>query len=208
MAIGRNYADHARELGNTAPKEPIIFLKPPSSFVQMPGSIELPPGAVVHHEVELAVIMGKPGRKIDRKNAMNHVAGYALALDMTARNWQQQASKDGLPWSLAKGCDTFTPISDFIAREKVQNPHEVQLWCSVDGKMRQNGNTCDMVFDIPTLIEAASRLMRFEEGDVLLTGTPAGVGPLQDGQRIECGMRLGNQTKDLVTMSFHAKSQT
>ncbi|KAG6836789.1 hypothetical protein H0H93_003210 [Arthromyces matolae] len=110
VAIGRNYAAHAKELNNPTPKEPFFFLKPTTSYVESGGRVEIPRGIIAHHEVELGLVIGKGGRNISEANATSHVAGYTLAVDMTARNLQDKVKKAGLPWSAAKGFDTFTPI--------------------------------------------------------------------------------------------------
>ncbi|SAM00058.1 hypothetical protein [Absidia glauca] len=128
IAIGRNYSEHAKELGNAVPTAPFYFLKPTSSYLANNGTIEIPQGCQVHHEIELAVVIGKSGRDIKKADAMAYVAGYALAIDLTARNVQNEAKKKGMPWTIAKGFDTFTPISDFISKETIPDPSDVNLW--------------------------------------------------------------------------------
>ncbi|KAI9993994.1 hypothetical protein PInf_016524 [Phytophthora infestans] len=127
------------------------------------------------NEVELGVVIGKGGKDIAESTSMDHIAGYALAIDMTARNLQAKAKKAGLPWAHAKGLDTFTPISDFIPKSAVPSPHDLNLWLKVGDELRQNGYTGDMVHNIPFLISYVSRIMTLEEGDLLITGTPEGV---------------------------------
>lgn len=146
VAIGRNFADHAKELGNAVPKSPFFFLKPTSSFIGAGESIEIPMGCEVHHEVELGVVIGKDGRDIAAKDAHKYIAGYTLALDMTARNLQEAAKKSGLPWSAAKGYDTFTPVGEFIPKEKIPDTDNVDLSLKIDGITKQEGNTRDMIF--------------------------------------------------------------
>ncbi|TPX36144.1 hypothetical protein SmJEL517_g01627 [Synchytrium microbalum] len=184
VAIGRNYAEHAKELGNQVPTAPFYFLKPTSSYLSDGESIEIPKGQIVHHELELGVVVGKGGRDIASANAMSHVAGYVLALDMTCRSLQDEAKKQARPWSMSKGFDTFTPIGSFIPKDKVKDPHALKLWLKVDDKMRQNGTTADMIFKIPALIEYVSASMTLEEGDLILTGTPSGVGPVKPGEKL------------------------
>lgn len=165
-------------------------------FVQLPiGSQE------IHHEVELGVVIGLAGRDIEESDAMKHVGGYVLALDMTDRVKQDEAKKKGLSWLLAKGFDTSCPVSSLIAKESIANPHEVSLWLKVNGQIRQQGNTKDMMFSIPHLISWLSRHMSLSEGDLILTGTPSGVGPVRHGDTIECGLN------DLVTMTFSVASR-
>ncbi|KAL3689609.1 hypothetical protein R1sor_015918 [Riccia sorocarpa] len=202
VAVGRNYAAHAKELGNAVPKEPMIFLKPTSSYVFQGGAIEIPPPLTsLHHEVELGVVIGKQGRDIFEDEAMDHVSGYALALDMTARDIQSVAKAKGHPWTVAKGYDTFTPISDFISKEDVPSTDDLELWCEVDGVMKQKGSTKDMIFSIPTLISFISKIMTLNEGDVILTGTPSGVGPVSAGQHVKAGIT------GLVEISFPVKTR-
>ncbi|KAI5120464.1 hypothetical protein M0805_006484 [Coniferiporia weirii] len=187
VAIGRNYVEHVKELNNTVPKEPFFFLKPTTSYLPSGGKIEIPLGVVAHHEVELGVVIGKGGRDIPASQADAHVAGYALAIDMTARNMQEAVKKKGLPWSAAKGFDSFTPIGPFIPRSSVPDPHNLKLWLKVNGAFKQNGTTSDMIFPIPKLIEHISSIMALEElqeGDLILTGTPSGVGPIVPGDEV------------------------
>ncbi|KAJ0405986.1 hypothetical protein ATCC90586_000802 [Pythium insidiosum] len=140
VAIGKNYEAHAREMGAaSAPKDPVIFLKPTSSYVQNGGAVLLPPGiGAVHHEVELGVVIGKGGRDIPERSSMDHVAGYVLAIDMTARDLQDKAKRAGLPWTQAKGFDTFTPVSDFIPKSAVRDPHDLTIWLKVGDALRQH----------------------------------------------------------------------
>lgn len=196
-SIGRNFADHAKELNNAVPTEPFFFLKPTSSYIGNGDSIEVPKGVVAHHEVELAVVIGKHARDISARDADTHIGGYgtsrmltALAIDMTARNMQDKAKKSGLPWSAAKGLDTFTPVSSLIEKSAIPDPHNVDLWLKVDGAIRQQGNTQDMIFSIPELMAYTSSIMTLEPGDVLLTGTPKGVSALQPGQSVCAGLQL------------------
>ncbi|KAJ1933231.1 hypothetical protein EC988_009189, partial [Linderina pennispora] len=153
VAIGRNFSEHAKELGNAVPAKPFFFLKPTSSYVTSPGTIEIPAGCTVHHEVELGVVIGKSGRDIPAALASEHIAGYALALDLTARNVQDEAKKKGLPWSAAKGYDTFTPVGEFIPTSQIRDPQNVRLWIEVAGQIRQDGVTDAMIFQIPQLVE-------------------------------------------------------
>ncbi|KZV60492.1 hypothetical protein PENSPDRAFT_593993 [Peniophora sp. CONT] len=188
VAIGRNYADHVSELNNKVPKEPFFFLKPTSSYVPNNGYIEIPKGVIAHHEVELGLVIGKRGRDISQANAMDYIAGYTLANDVTARNMQNDVKSKGLPWSAAKGFDTFTPIGDFIPKDKVADPQNLHLWIKINGQFKQRGATNEMIFPIPRLIEHISSIMTLEEGDLVLTGTPSGVGPFAPGDDITCGL--------------------
>jgi len=200
VGVGRNYRDHALELGNAVPKEPLLFMKPPSAYIVEGASIKIPKGCdSLHHEIELGVVIGSKGTNITESEAMNHVAGYALALDMTNRTFQNTAKKQGLPWDLAKGFDTSCPVSAFVPKALIPNPQNVDLWCKVNGELKQNGNTKDMIFSIPFLISYISQYFTLEPNDVILTGTPAGVGPVGPGDRIEGGL------SDIVSISFQVQ---
>eukprot|EP01088_Endostelium_zonatum_P020361 TRINITY_DN746_c0_g1_i1.p1 TRINITY_DN746_c0_g1~~TRINITY_DN746_c0_g1_i1.p1 ORF type:complete len:198 (-),score=49.91 TRINITY_DN746_c0_g1_i1:18-611(-) len=166
-----------------------FFLKPTSSIITQGEQIEIPYGSSeLHHEVELGLIIGKHGKNIRRESALDYIAGYTLALDMTDRERQNVAKKKGLPWSFAKGCDTFCPIGDFIEKDQIKDLNNVELWLKVDDKEKQRGNTNLMIFKVPELLEYISSHMTLEEGDLVLTGTPAGVGPVKPGQEIHCGI--------------------
>ncbi|GAA5868451.1 hypothetical protein JCM8547_006279 [Rhodosporidiobolus lusitaniae] len=189
VAIGRNYAAHIKELNNTAPSEPFFFLKPTSSYeLGEDGKVEIPQGVVVHHEVELGVVIGKAGRNIPAEKAYDYVAGYTLAIDYTARNVQDAVKAKGLPWSAAKGFDTFCPVGEFIPKQKIVDPHDLKLWYKINGETKQSDSTNLMLYRIPQLIEHVSSIMKLEEGDLLLTGTPQGVGPIKAGDQITAGL--------------------
>jgi len=194
VCVGRNYAAHAKELGNTVPdKKPLIFMKPPTSYITQGKHIQLPPDcSELHHEVELGVVVEKPGKNISAKDALDHVGGYVLCLDMTARDIQNRLKASGAPWELAKAFDTACPVGDFIPKEKIPDPHNVQLWCKVNGQMRQDGNTKDMIFRIPEIVSYVSEYFTLEAGDLILTGTPEGVGSVKPGDEIEAGMSVND----------------
>ena len=143
----------------------------------------------------MGVVIAKLGRNIPEAKALSHVGGYALALDMTARDLQDKAKKKGHPWTVAKGYDTFCPISEFIEPDKIKL-EDTRLWLKVDGETKQDGNTRDMIFSVPYLISFISNIFSLEPGDLIITGTPAGVGPVEDGQVITCGL------DNTVEMSF------
>jgi 2-keto-4-pentenoate hydratase/2-oxohepta-3-ene-1,7-dioic acid hydratase in catechol pathway len=180
VCIGRNYAAHAKELGNEAPKEPLLFLKPPSALMGPGGVIKLPPESErVEHEAELGVVIGRRARDVKKEHALSYVYGYTCVGDITARDLQK---KDG-QWARAKGFDTFCPVGPWIETEL--DPGNVAVKCRVNGETRQDGTTANMIFDVPTLIAYASRMMTLEAGDLLVTGTPEGVGPLAAGDKVE-----------------------
>lgn len=187
LCLGRNYRAHAAELNNTVPEAPMYFAKVPSSLLPHQGHIRIPAGVGrVDHELELALVIGKRGANIPESKAMEHVAGYTIANDITAREMQREEQKKGKPWTLAKGMDTFCPLGPWLVPAgSVADPHNLTLELKVDGEVRQKGSTADMVYGIPELIAYISRYMTLEPGDLLLTGTPDGVGPIQPGNRIE-----------------------
>ena len=141
------------------------------------------------------MVIGKEGRDIPKSSALSHIAGYALALDMTARNLQSEAKKKGHPWSVAKGYDTFCPVSEFVPADQV-SCSDCTLWLRVDGEERQRGSTASMVFPVPDLLSYISSIFTLEPGDLVLTGTPEGVGPVVAGQTITAGI------EGLLEMSF------
>lgn len=138
--------------------------------------------------MELGLVIGTTGRNIPESAALSHIGGYILALDMTDRVLQTKLKLAGLPWALAKGFDTSCPVSDFIVKDKIPDPQSLDLWLKVNGKMKQEGNTKNMLFSIAFLVSWTSRHFTLEPGDVILTGTPPGVGPVKAGDMIECGL--------------------
>ncbi|CAF1205576.1 unnamed protein product [Rotaria sp. Silwood1] len=200
-----SFSEHASELGNVVPSKPLIFMKPSSAFVIEPNKIIIPPEwDELHHEVELGVIIDKQCRNVNKDQAEENVGGYCLALDMTARKIQDQLKKQGHPWLLAKGFDTSCPCGDFIDKNKL-DASSINLWLSVNGQMRQNGHTRDMIFSIADMIVYISKYITLEHGDLILTGTPAGVGPVKRGDQIEAGINGDNNFK--YSMKFNVASQ-
>jgi 2-keto-4-pentenoate hydratase/2-oxohepta-3-ene-1,7-dioic acid hydratase in catechol pathway len=197
VAIGRNYAEHAREHQAEVPKEPLIFLKPPSALLGHRRAIVLPPqSSQVEHEAELAVVIGARAKNVTRDEAWSHVLGVTCANDVTARDLQRS---DG-QWSRAKGFDTFCPLGPWIVTDL--SPDRIaalDVVCRVNGLTRQTGNTRDLVFDIPRLIAHISEAMTLEPGDVILTGTPAGVGPLAEGDTVEVEIQEIGVLRNSVT---------
>ena len=179
LCVGRNYIEHAKELGNEVPKVPLIFLKPPSSIISDGDTVILPPQSTqVEHEGELVVVMGKRGRNITTENAKKHILGYTIGNDVTARDLQRSDDQ----WTRAKGFDTFCSFGPWIDTEF--DPADAVLTCRVNGQMRQMASTRDMVFNVPTLIAYVSSVMTLEPGDLIFTGTPAGVGELKNGDEV------------------------
>lgn len=180
IGIGRNYRAHAKELGNEVPDEPLLFLKPPSSLLGPGGTIRLPAQSQrVEHEAELGVVIGKRAANIDESDALDHVFGYTCVADITARDLQR---KDKV-FARAKGFDTFCPVGPEIVTGL--DPSELDVVCRVDGVIKQQGNTRDMIFPVATIVAYVSRIMTLEPGDLIATGTPEGVGPLSDGESLE-----------------------
>ncbi len=180
LCVGRNYVDHAKELGNEVPKVPLIFLKPPSSIISNGENILLPPQShQVEHEAELVVVIGKRGRNITPETAKEYIFGYTIGNDITARDLQKI---DG-QWTRAKGFDTFCSFGPWIDTEF--DASDAVVTCRVNGQMRQMASTRDMVFNVITLIAYISSVMTLEPGDIIFTGTPAGVGELKNGDVVD-----------------------
>lgn len=186
LCIGRNYAKHAAEMESEVPEEPIVFLKPSTALVGHGGKVILPPQSTdVHHEVELVVVIGRGGKHIARADALGYVDGYAVGLDMTARDLQAEAKKKGTPWSVAKGFDTFAPLGAFVPAHRVRNPQDLSIRLTVNGEVRQEGHTRDMIFSVAHLVAYCSTIFTLLPGDLIFTGTPEGVGPVRDGDVLE-----------------------
>lgn len=185
VCLARNYADHIKELGNEVPDKPVLFIKPATSIIRDGENVVIPAYSNdCHYEVELAVLIGKYAKNIPEREAMSHVAGYGVAIDMTLRDVQSELKAKGLPWEIAKGFDTACPLSDFVAASEVEDPHDLGIRLSVDGQVRQDASTALMMRRLPAIIQAISAIFTLEEGDIILTGTPAGVGPVGRGSRL------------------------
>ena len=211
VAIGRNYADHVKELNNQRPKQPFFFLKPSTSIL-LPGEgpVLRPAGVNMHFEIELGIVMGKTVRDLDpndEKAALDAIDTYLLTIDMTARNTQEEAKKKGLPWSIAKGFDTFLPISGPISKSIITDPHNVEIYLKVNGEYKQQDNTELMLFRIPRQIADISRVMTLEKGDIILTGTPKGVGPVKTGDVMSCGLRVNGKEIEEAKLEVPVKDR-
>jgi len=179
VCVGRNYAAHARELGNEVPAEPLLFLKPPSALIGPEGAIVIPPDSQrVEHEAELGVVIGRRCRSVSADQALSHVFGYTCLGDITARDLQR---KD-VQFTRGKGFDTFCPVGPWI--ETDVDPARLRVRATVTGALRQDGPTSQMIWDVAALIAYISRVMTLEPGDVIATGTPEGVGPLVPGDEL------------------------
>jgi|SRR5690625_1144758 len=205
ICIGLNYADHAAESGAEAPKEPVVFAKWTSAIVGPNDEVEIPRGSTkTDWEVELGVVIGKGGRYIDEADAMQHVAGYCVVNDVSERAFQMER---GGTWDKGKGCDTFGPIGPWlVTADEVADPHDLGLWLEVDGKRYQDGHTKNMIFTIPQIVSYLSNFMSLQPGDIISTGTPAGVGLgqnppvyLQEGNVMTLGIDgLGEQRQTVI----------
>ncbi len=185
VCLARNYVDHIKELGNEIPQNPVFFIKPSTSIIRDGENVIIPSYSKdCHYEVELAVLISKWGKNIPEKEAMSYVAGYGVAIDMTLRDVQAELKAKGLPWEIAKGFDTSCPLSEFVPASEVKDPHDLKISLSVDGQVRQNATTALMMRKIPAIIQAVSAIFTLEEGDIILTGTPAGVGPVAPRSRM------------------------
>jgi 2-keto-4-pentenoate hydratase/2-oxohepta-3-ene-1,7-dioic acid hydratase in catechol pathway len=179
IGIGSNYRRHIEEMGRPIPEHPKIFLMPPSALIGPGEAIEIPPGTErVDHEAELGVVIGVPMCRVSVADALDYVAGYTAVNDVTARDFQRA---DGV-FSRAKGFDTFCPVGPRVVTDI--DPFNTRIRCLVDGVLRQDGNTSDMIFDVPTLLSFVSHVMTLNPGDLVSTGTPMGVGPLMVGQTV------------------------
>ncbi|KAK0953936.1 hypothetical protein LTS16_025815 [Friedmanniomyces endolithicus] len=209
ICIGRNYADHVTELNNQRPKQPFFFLKPPSSILlPTEGPVLRPTGVTLHFEIELALVIGKTVRDLhtdDDAEVLQYIDHYLLAIDMTGRNVQNEAKKKGLPWSIAKGFDTFLPVGGPV--ERVPDPHDVELYLKVNGEVKQEDSTGLMLFRIARQLSDISKVMALEKGDIVLTGTPKGVGPVTTGDVMECGMRVGGKEVEEARMRVEVKDK-
>lgn len=180
VCVGVNYRAHAEEMGHTLPDEPVIFLKPPTAINHANGDILVPePGMRIDHEAELAIVMGRRAHRVTEDEALDHVLGYTCANDVTARDIQK---KDG-QWTRAKGFDGFCPLGPWVVTDI--DPSDLKIEALLNGEVVQSSRTSDMVFDVPAVVSFVSRVMTLLPGDVILTGTPSGIGPMRSGDVIE-----------------------
>ena len=185
ICVGRNYADHAKELGNSAPKEPVIFCKPDSAILQPRNPFVIPPWTKeVHHELELIMRIGKVGKYIEPKHALSYVDSISVGIDFTARDIQSELKKAGLPWEKAKGFDGSAAIGRWIKGSPNKKNYEIQLFKNND--LVQKGNTRDFIFSIEELICYISQFFTLKSGDIIFTGTPSGVASIEAGDELIC----------------------
>lgn len=212
LCIGRNYAAHIKELNSAKPQQPFFFLKPSSSVLKPnSGPLLVPKGVVAHHEVELAFILNRNLKNLPdtftHEEALESIEGYALSVDMTARNVQDEAKKKGLPWSIGKGFDTFLPLSNFIPKEQIPDPYNVELKLVINGETKQHDMTDLMIFPIHKILSHMSAIMTLEKGDIILTGTPKGVGPIVPGDRVSATLSVDGNVLEDASINFDAEQK-
>jgi len=185
LCIGRNYVDHIRELGNEVPSAPVIFMKPSSAVIGSGEEVVIPAYSDnCHHEAELALLVGTTGKNIREEQALSFLAGYGVALDLTLRDVQDDLKKKGLPWDIAKGFDTACPLSVFVPVTEIADPQDLTITLQVNGELRQNGSTALMIHPAAQIISHLSTIFTLEPGDIILTGTPAGVSRVVPGDML------------------------
>jgi len=190
LCVGRNYADHVREMGNDPKSEPpIFFSKPADAVVESGATITYPSNTSnFHHEVELVIAIGRGGSNIAEADAVNHVWGYGVGVDLTRRDRQAEAKKAGTPWDTAKGFDHSAPISSLTPVAASGDATNARIWIKVNGETRQDANTHDMIWSVTEIIASISAWWELKPGDLIFTGSPSGVSALNRGDQIECGI--------------------
>ena len=200
VCLARTYKKHAEEMQSKVPDDPILFLKPTSSVIFNGDSIIYPKQSnCLHHEVELGVVIGKKCKYVSKEEALDYVLGYCVCLDITARDIKSELKKKGYPWSIAKGFDTFAPISDVILKEEVKNPNNLDMWLKVNDVIKQKTNTNNMIFSVEQIIEFISKIMTLLPGDLIMTGTPEGVGEIKLGDTLKANL------ENLCSISINVK---
>ncbi|MCL7930001.1 fumarylacetoacetate hydrolase family protein [Halomonas llamarensis] len=199
VCIGRNYADHAKELDNPVPTEPLLFIKPATSAVDLSQPLNPPfSRGEVHYEIELALLVGKTLTDATQDEAERAIVGIGLAMDLTLRDVQTQLKEKGHPWEVAKGFDGACPLSAFLPLTRVPNWNALAFTLDINGEERQRGEGADMIFPVPTLVAEMSRHFTLEPGDVILTGTPVGVGELPRGAALKMTLTGGLEVTSSV----------
>ena len=186
IAIGRNYAEHAKELNNPVPTIPVIFLKPDTALLKDNKPFYHPEFSQdIHHEIEIVLKVSKEGKHINEKFAANYFEEIALGVDFTARDIQSKHKEKGLPWELAKAFDNSAPVSNFLLKAKFADIYNVSFNLDINGETRQQGNTKDLLFSFERIIAFVSQYITLKKGDLIFTGTPEGVGKVQVGDKLE-----------------------
>ena len=187
--IGRNYIKHIQELENEVNAEPVLFLKPAASLITQNCAIELPAYSEdVHHETELVLLIGREGRNIPEEDALHHIAGVGIGLDLTARDTQTALREKGLPWTISKGFETAACVSDFLPVQRLGDLGKLRFTLKVNGEQRQEGDTSLMIFSVPKILNYISSVITLQPGDVIFTGTPHGVARIAPGDRLELSL--------------------
>jgi 2-keto-4-pentenoate hydratase/2-oxohepta-3-ene-1,7-dioic acid hydratase in catechol pathway len=200
ICIGRNYAKHAKELGNDVPKEPVFFLKPDTAILPKKNPFVYPSFSNdVHHEAEIVIRINRLGKHIEERFAHKYYNEIGIGVDFTARDVQQQSKEKGLPWEKAKAFDGSAPLSELVSIDNYDNINNLNFSLSINGETKQSGNTKDMLFNIDQIIAYVSKFFTLKIGDLIYTGTPAGVGPVQINDRVECFI------EDKKMLSFNVK---
>lgn len=201
VCVGRNYAEHAKELNNPVPSSPILFIKPADAAVSAEPSFAIPADrGAVHHELEIAVLIGQRLQHADEAGVQAGIAGVGLGLDLTLRDVQDGLKSKGHPWEIAKAFDGACPLTGFVNASRVQNWQDLNLTLTRNAVLQQQGNSSAMLFPILPLIAHISRIFTLNPGDVIMTGTPAGVGPLQPGDELQLNLQ------DWLSVSTHVTS--
>lgn len=186
ICIGRNYAAHIEELKNEKPGNPVVFLKPDTALLKNGVPFYYPDFSKnIHHEAELVLKISKEGKYIQKKFAHRYFEEIGLGIDFTARDLQEQCKTKGLPWEIAKAFNGSAPIGDFVSVDSIGDLNDISFHLTINGEVRQEGNTSMMLFDFGTIIEYVSQFFTLKKGDLIYTGTPAGVGPVKIGDRLE-----------------------
>jgi 2-keto-4-pentenoate hydratase/2-oxohepta-3-ene-1,7-dioic acid hydratase in catechol pathway len=200
FAIGRNYAEHIKELNNERPDEPVIFTKPDTAILKNNAPFYYPDFSKdIHHEVEILIKIDKEGKNIEEKFAHKYYQEIGIGIDFTARDLQQKAKEKGLPWDIAKGFNGSAPISDFVPLSSIANLHNLNFSLKVNGELKQQGNTSLMLFNFNYIISYLSKFFTLKKGDIIFTGTPKGVGAVKIGDKLECFI------EDKNMLSFEVK---
>ncbi|MBV6485771.1 MAG: putative protein YcgM [Flavobacteriales bacterium] len=200
ICIGRNYVDHAKELNNPVPKEPVFFMKPDTALIQSRNPFIYPSFSNdIHHEIELVVKISKIGKHIEERFAHKYYEEISVGVDFTARDVQQQCKEKGLPWEKAKAFDGSAPTGKFVNISEINDINNLNFTLQINGETKQQGNTKDMLFNINQIIAYVSQFVTLKIGDYIFTGTPAGVGPVKIGDKLECFL------EDKKLLSFNVK---
>lgn len=200
IAIGRNYTEHARELNNPVPAEPVFFMKPDTAIVKGDKSFFLPDfSREIHHEVEIVLKISKMGKNVDEKFAPRYFSEIGIGIDFTARDLQAKCKEKGLPWEIAKAFDNSAPVGQFIPKGEFSDLNIINFRLDINGNTVQKGNTGDMIFNFNRLIHHVSRYVTIKIGDLLFTGTPAGVGPVKIGDHLQAYI------EDRCLLDFYVK---